>query len=580
MIFNELKKNLKKDFSSFKKLKLALLGDSSTQLLSQAIRGTGYGMKLDINIYEADFNKVDQEILDLSSELYSFQPDVTLIFESGHKLLQKFNKTKSDSRIDFANTQFNRINQLIDVLQKNIETKVFCFNYPEIDDRVFGNFANKVQASFIFQQRKLNFLLSEFSLKNAGLNICDISTIQNTLGRNKLFSPSIYINTEFVISIDALPLVAESIVQMIAVLQGRILKCIILDLDNTIWGGVIGDEGIENIQIGQLGIGKAFTEFQYWLKKLEQRGIILCVCSKNFESVAKEPFEKHPDMVLRLKDIGVFIANWENKVDNIKLIQKILNIGFDSMVFIDDNPFERNMVSQSIPAITIPELPTDPAEYLEYLYGLNLFETASYSLEDGYRTELYQKEAVRIVAQSSFNDENDFLKSLNMISEVKAFDSFSIPRVAQLSQRSNQFNLRTIRYDEADLKLISDQKRFKTFSFNLEDKFGDNGLICAVILVEKESDELFIDTWFMSCRVLKRGMENFVLNIIVDSAYKNGYNTIIGEYLATEKNGLVKDHYKNLGFHLEHGYWLLKTTMYRVRECFIKIKGKQDYAKN
>lgn len=572
MTFNELKKNLKKDFTGFEPLKLALLGDSATQLLAQAIRGAGYEQQLDINVYDAGYNQLDRQILDLSSELYMFQPDISLIFEAGHKLLQKFNKTEADARGAFAENQVNRISQLVDTLHSNLKTKVICFNYAEEDDCVFGNFANKVPSSFIFQERKLNYLLAEYAAKNAAFYVCDMSAIQSKLGRDLLFSPSIYTYSEMVLSIDALPVVSESVVRMIAAFQGKYKKCVILDLDNTVWGGVIGDDGLENIQIGGLGIGKAFIEFQYWVKKLQQRGIIVCVCSKNTESVAKEPFEKHPDMVLRLKDIAVFVANWENKAHNIKLIQQFLNIGFDSMVFLDDNPVERDMVRQNVPDVSVPELPEDPAEYLEYLYTLNLFETVSYSSEDANRTEQYQQESKRVATQTSFINEDDFLKNLIMLSDVQSFNSFSTPRVAQLSQRSNQYNLRTVRYCEEDINRIVGSVRHHTFSFTLEDKYGDNGLICAVILEEQQPKELFIDTWFISCRVLKRGMENFVLNTIVDYARNKGYHTVVGEYLPTAKNDLVKDHYSNLGFTKDGALWRLEVATYHSKKCFINTK--------
>jgi FkbH-like protein len=373
-----------------------------------------------------------------------------------------------------------------------------------------------------------------------------------------------------VVSIDALPYFADAVVKIIAAFQGNFKKCIIIDLDNTTWGGVIGDDGLENIQIGSLGIGKAFTEFQHWVKKLQQRGIIVAVCSKNTESIAKEPFEKHPDMVLRLEDIAVFVANWENKVNNIRKIQQILNIGFDSMVFVDDNPFERNIVRENIPQITVPELPEDPALYLDYFYGLNLFETVSFSGEDAKRTQQYQEEAERVVFQESFTNENDFLKSLNMISDTKPFNDFTIPRIAQLSQRSNQFNLRTVRYSEEDVKQITQSDNYFTLSFTLEDKFGDNGLICAIILEKKDDKTLFINTWFMSCRVLKRGMEVYTLNSRVELAKENDYDQLVGEYIQTQKNEIVHDHYKNLGFKAsEKNLWKLNVKEYKIKENFI-----------
>jgi len=569
--FSQLKKNLKKSVEGLKTIRLAILGDSATQFAAQAIKGMGVEHSLNLAVFEAEFNQIDRQIFDSSSELYAFNAEVILIFQSSHKLLQKYNKTNNFN--SFAEDNITHIQHWLSVLQTKTNAKIIFCNFTEEDDRVFGQYANKVESSFIFQLRKLNYLLQDISLQTNNLYICDLSTIQNTIGREKFWSPAIYTNTEMVVSIDALPYFADAVVKIIAALQGDFKKCIILDLDNTIWGGVIGDDGLENIQIGQLGIGKAFTEFQHWVKKLQQRGIIVAICSKNTESIAKEPFEKHPNMVLRLADIAVFMANWENKAYNIRKIQQILNIGFDSMVFVDDNPFERTIVRENIPQITVPELPDDPALYLDYLYGLNLFETVSYSGEDAKRTQQYQEEAERVVFQESFTNEDDFLKSLNMLSDTKPFDDFSIPRIAQLSQRSNQFNLRTVRYTEEDVKRIAQSDNYFTLSFTLEDEFGDNGLICAVILEKRDNKTLFIDTWFMSCRVLKRGMEAYTLNSIVELAKANGYNQIIGEYIPTKKNEIVREHYKNLGFsEITENTWKLDVEQYEMKNNFITKK--------
>lgn len=542
--FSTLKKILKKDLSSLPKIKAALLGDSATQFLATAIKGVGAQRGFNVDLFEADFNQVERQILDASSELYEFAPDYTIIFQSTHKLLSKYGKLPPEKYAALADERLDFVRSAL----ANIKGKIIYFNYPEIDDEVFGNYANKIQNSFVYQIRKLNFKLMNLASLSNNLHICDLSGIQNKLGRDFIFKPSIYVNSEMLLSIDAVPAVASRAFDIISSLAGKSKKCVILDLDNTLWGGIIGDDGLENIQLGSLGIGKAFSEFQLYLKKLKNRGIILAVCSKNTESVAKEPFEKHPDMVLRLEDISVFVANWDNKADNIRHIQKILNIGFDSMVFLDDNPFERNIVRENLPAITVPELPEDPAEYLEYLYNFNLFETASYSENDAERTKQYQVEAQRAEAQKSFTNESDFLKNLNMLSDVQPFNKFNTPRVAQLSQRSNQFNLRTVRYDEADIARIAADPSYASFSFTLEDKFGDNGMICALILKKQDDKTLFIDTWFMSCRVLKRGMENFTLNTIVNYAKENGFSKITGEYIPTAKNKLVENHYANLGF--------------------------------
>jgi FkbH-like protein len=383
-----------------------------------------------------------------------------------------------------------------------------------------------------------------------------------------MFHPSVYVNSDMVLSIDVLPAVAATTLDLIGAFSGRIRKCLILDMDNTIWGGVIGDDGLENIQLGALGIGKAFTELQYWIKKLKYRGVILAVASKNTESVVLDAFDRHPDMVLNREDIAVFKVNWDNKVDNIRQIQNALNIGFDSMVFLDDNPFERNMVREAIPAITVPELPEDPADYLEYLYTLNLFETGTMSDEDRERTKLYQTQALRDSAMESYSNEDDFLAALNMHSDVKSFNSFNSPRVAQLSQRSNQFNLRTVRYTEAEIASLAGSPD----TFTLEDKYGDNGIIGVVILKTESEDTLFIDTWLMSCRVLKRGMENFILNTLVAAAKEKGFRFLKGEYLPTAKNEMVKAHYQQLGFQPTGDQWLLDLNAYEHAKTHIALK--------
>ena len=570
--FLQLKKNLKKDFSHLKAIKVAVLGDSATQFLTQSIRGLGYDNQFDLQIWEADFNQVERQILDPTSELYEFAPEIVIIFQSSHKLLGKFNTSKPEYQSLLASNEIAAIEKLHEVVANKTNAKIIYYNYTEIDDSVFGNYSGKTERSFLFQLRKLNYELMVFASKNSSFYICDISTIQNQIGKSNFFQTSVYINTEMVLSIDVLPHVATKTISLINALHGKFKKCVILDLDNTTWGGIIGDDGIENIQIGSLGIGKAFSEFQYWIKKLKNRGIIVAVCSKNTESVAKEPFEKHPDMVLRLDDISVFIANWENKADNIRQIQKILNIGFDSMVFLDDNPFERNMVRENISEITVPELPEDPAEYLEYLYTLNLFETVSFSYEDVERTKLYQIEAQRISIQEKFTNEDDFLKSLNMTSLVESFTAFNRPRVAQLSQRSNQFNLRTVRYTDSEIEKISLSPNYFTFAFTLEDKFGDNGLICVIILRKIDLKTVFIETWFMSCRVLKRGMENFVLNTIIDFSKENGFEIVKGEYIPTIKNDMVKDHYLNLGFAEKDALWSLDLNSYNKKSTYINKK--------
>ncbi len=574
--FKQLSRNCKHREVASSAPRMALVGDTATQFLATALRGEAINRGYDLELFEAEYNQVERQFLDPSSELYTFEADYIVLFQSTHKLCEHHSMLSDSERASLAD---NRLAFLTSICQNPQLTgkKLICMNYPEIEDTVFGSYANQVESSFTYQVRKLNYGLMQLAREYSNLFICDIAGVQNKIGRDRMFASNVYVSTEMVLSIDALPYVASRVIDIVSALRGQFKKCLILDLDNTVWGGVIGDDGLEGIQLGHgLGIGKAFTEFQMWVKKLKQRGVIICVASKNNEETAKEPFEKHPDMVLHLDDIAVFMANWETKVDNIRAIQQILNIGFDSMVFLDDNPFERNMVRENIPGITVPELPEDPGEYLEFLYGENLFETVSYSGTDKDRTKQYQVEAQRVSLQKTFANEADFLKSLNMVSEVSGFTKFNTPRVAQLSQRSNQFNLRTVRYTEADIEAMAADKDVIDLSFTLEDKFGDNGLIAVVIMKRHDDVTLFVDTWFMSCRVLKRGMENFTLNTMVEQAKARGYKRIIGEYLPTPKNKMVEEHYLHLGFisvdDASTAQYMLDVQNYKPRECYIVKK--------
>lgn len=571
--FKELKRNLKKDNSSLPEIKVSVVGDTATQFLATALQGEAIERGYRVDMFEAEYSQVERQVMDPTSDLYQFGAKYTIIFQSTHKLLEKYSLLPAS---EWSNLAEERL-AFVRTVCESVQGKIIYYNYPEIGDGVFGSYENKVPSSFIYQIRKINLGLMELAQEYQNLFICDLSEIQAKYGRDFFFDSSVYVSTEMILSIDVLPIIASRTLDIICAIEGKFKKCLILDLDNTVWGGVVGDDGWENIQIGHgLGIGKAFTEFQQWVKKLKNRGIIICICSKNDEDKAKEPFEKNPEMVLKLEDIAVFVANWDNKADNIRTIQGILNVGFDSMVFLDDNPFERNMVRENVPGVTVPELPEDPGDYLEYLYSLNLFETASYSSADKDRTKQYQVEAKRVSSARAFTNEADFLKSLNMVSEVKGFDSFNTPRVAQLSQRSNQFNLRTVRYTEDEIKALSTNPDYACFSFTLEDKFGDNGLICVIILEKKDTETLFVNTWFMSCRVLKRGMENFTLNTLVAYAKENGFKRIIGEYLPTLKNGMVKEHYPSLGFTKLEGadtaQFVLDVDTYNNRECYIAKK--------
>jgi len=573
VLFKDLKDNLKKDFSGLPLRRLALLGDSATQFLAKAIRAYGYEEKISFEIFEADFDQLNGQILDGDSELYHSDPEFIVLYLSAERLWDRFAGTELKARANFAGQILSEIQNWWYTIATHSNAKIIHLNFVELNDAVFGHFAAKTTASFPYQIKKVNFELMNLAQEQRHVFIADVAGLSNQVGYTNTHDPRLYAVAKVAFALDFLPAVAKSVVDIIRAISGNLRKCLIFDLDNTIWGGVVGDDGMENIEIGDLGMGHAFDALQRWAKELKHRGIILAVCSKNEEDAAKQPFQEHPDMTLRLEDIAVFAANWNNKVDNIKYIQKALNIGFDSMVFLDDNPFERNLVRELLPGVTVPELPEDPALFVSHLCSLNLFETASFSEEDLQRTRQYQEEITRAGFQKAFTSIDDYLASLGMVSSVKAFDDFSLPRVAQLTQRSNQFNLRTKRYTEAEVDRMRKSEDFITLTFDLQDKFGDYGLIGLVILEKWKETTAFIDTWIMSCRVLKRGMEEFIVNGMAKEARNLGVQRLIGEYLPTAKNKMVKDLYLQMGFAQSNEKWELDLQQFKEFKTFIQPRN-------
>ncbi len=577
--YSELEKiSLRADTAGLPAVRLAVLGDCATQHLCRAVRGCGFEEGLAVEIWEADYDQIELQLVDGASELYESRPDIVFFMMCQEKLYDEFCRTPQKERAQFAERMRDKIAGYWETLASRCEARILQSNFMLADDAVFGNYANQTAYSYVYQVRKLNYLLmQEASGQGAGqrrASIVDMDLIQQRYGAERVRDDRTYFVGKLPVSLKVLPAVAKQVIDVMKALRGTVRKCVITDLDNTLWGGVIGDDGIENIQIGELGQGQAFTRLQRWLKELKERGILLAVCSKNEEAAAKLPFEKHPEMVLGLEDFAVFVANWEDKAGNIRSIQQALNIGMDSIVFLDDNPFERQLVRSLIPEICVPELPEDPTEYLPFLQSCNLFETASFSQEDAQRTGQYREEFARAAGKAQFQNYDDYLKSLGMEAYVSAFDPFHTPRIAQLSQRSNQFNLRTVRYTEADVERLSADDNYITMFFCLKDRFGDYGLISVVALEKQENDTLFIAQWLMSCRVLKRGMEEFIADTIIQKAKEAGFAKVIGEYLPTPKNKMVAQLYERLGFApLGEGRYAADVNSYRMHETFIGVQA-------
>ena len=564
-----LMRNCRKDASAFPTTRFALLGDCATQHIAGAIRGYAFEEGENFELFEADYDQIDAQLMDGDSELFAFQPESVLIYHCTEKLYERFTRTDPAARAGFAEAEIRRVRAEWTRLNARAKADILFFLYLPEDDGVFGSFAFHEESAFPYQLLKLNYLIAESAREFGNVRLLDLAPLRAKLGQSAFQDAKMYAIAKMPLSTAALPLVASRVVDAVRARKGRFHKCAVLDLDNTLWGGVIGDDGLEGIQIGDLKQGHAFTEFQTWVKELKNRGVMLAVCSKNDMKNAVEPFEKHPDMVLRMEDFSAFVANWEDKASNIRRIQKELNIGLDSMVFFDDNPFERNLVRSMLPEVEVPELPEDPAEYVRFVREQNLFDTASFSEEDRVRTERYRAERSRAELGAEMQNYDDYLKALEMKAVAAPFDAFHIPRISQLTQRSNQFNLRTVRLTEQETEEIAASDRFITRYFTLRDRFGEHGLI-AVVVIEKREGEAFVKEWLMSCRVLKRGMEQFIADTIVKVSKEAGLSRVVGEYIQTPKNAMVKDLYESMGFvRRPDGLFEADTGLYQPHKTWI-----------
>ncbi len=558
--------------SSAKVIRIALLADCATQHLATIMRAIAARNGVQAELYEGNYDGVDLEILDPNSGLYAFAPQYVVILLSSEKL--KARLYASGDRRTFADETVGRLENLWGAFRAHSQATIIQSTFVLPSERAFGNYELKVADSVgsIFTEINYRLAVKARETKNVLLN--DVDFLAAAIGRAQWLDARMWNMAKTPCRLEHVPLLAQSLLDTMFAASGLIVKCVVLDLDNTLWGGVIGDDGLEGIALGEFDEGEAFVGFQKFIRELKRRGIILAVVSKNEHANAVLPFREHPHMALKEEDISVFVANWDNKADNIRLIQKTLNIGFDSLVFLDDNPFERNIVREFLPEVVVPELPEDPSLYLQSLADLNLFETASFSEADLQRADQYREEAQRELTKTHFTDINDYLTSLAMEIRLERFNAFNLPRIAQLIQRSNQFNLMTRRYGEAACEAMMKDPSLAPLTLRLADKFGDYGLISVVIL-KHAGEDLEIDEYLMSCRVLQRGVESFTMNNIFSYAARLGAKRVVGHYLPTAKNDMVKGFFKSFGFEkVADGdggasQWALAVDAYRPRQTFM-----------
>ena len=529
------------------KKKVAILGGSTTNEVADQLGLFLLQYGIEAEFYQSEYAQYWQDAMFGTPELDAFHPDIIYIHTTWRNITD-FPTTQSaadeiDSMLD---AQYQHFLTMWQKLSQKFHCPIIQNNFDRPNYRLMGNrdiYDPHGRSNFI---SRLNQLFYQYAAQQEDFYINDIDYLSADYGLTAWGDAFYWHMYKYAMCLDAIPSLANSIANIIKAIYGKNKKALVLDLDNTLWGGVIGDDGVDGIAIGpEVPEGQVYAEFQSYCKALKSIGVILAVDSKNDEANALAGLN-HPDGILRPDDFVSIHANWENKDLNLKAIADELSLGVDSFVFADDNPAERAIVAAQLPGVATP--PLDGAEnYIKMLDHGGYFEVTTLSGEDLKKTELYHANAQRRQAEASFADYDAYLRSLDMHATIRGFENIYIQRIAQLTNKSNQFNLTTLRCSEDDIRAMAENPNWLCLYGKLVDKFGDNGVV-TVVAGEQQGDTLYLRLWLMSCRVLKRGMEDAMMDCLVQDAVKRGVKTIVGYYYPTAKNAMVKEFYGGMGY--------------------------------
>lgn len=559
-------------------LRVALLGGSTTSEVTDFLELYLLAKGFRPSFYQSEYGRFYEEAIHEPEKIQAFAPDFIYIHTHYRNVQRMPSSAMSPQQVDnLLASEVARYTQIWSSLQNAVGCQIIQNNFDPSPFNSLGSLDSVVTTG---QNRFLLDLNREFSraaLADSRLVINDIHLQSAQLGLDNWFDWRRWYSYKIVTTPEGSSLIARSLATLIAAMRGKSKKCLVLDLDNTLWGGVIGDDGADHIQIGnETAVSEAYTAMQKYCLSLRERGVLLAVCSKNDEQAAKLGFD-HPDSVLKLEHFSCFKANWEPKSVNIEQIARELNLGLDSFVFVDDNPAERAIVRAQLPQVSVPEVGAEVALYPFILQQERYFEVASLSAEDFKRAEAYTENAARLTQQAKFSDYGEYLDSLAMSAEIDSFQPVYLERITQLINKSNQFNLTTRRYTYSEIQKVAGSAEHICIYGRLRDTFGDNGLV-SVIIGTIRDQELVIDLWIMSCRVLKREMELAMLDGLATRAQAAGLKTLTGRYIRSDRNSMVKDHYSQLGFEPvegnteEHSEWRLHLATYQLRTRHILIE--------
>jgi FkbH-like protein len=527
--------------------RLGLVSNATTDFIRPALVATALRHGIALECVAAPFGQVAQEALSSDSTIQRAEPDAVLVAVDGHGLpLRPVPGDAAAAEVVVAEA-LDYLESVWNAFNRNLKASCIVQTIARPVDPSFGSLDLSLPGTLRNIVDTLNRAIAVHAAKTDDV-LLDVAGLAETVGLDQWHSPIEWHMAKLPFANKFVPIYAEHVCRLLAAMKGKSRRCLVLDLDNTLWSGVIGDDGLEGIIIGQGDpTGEAYLNVQQVALGLRERGIVLAVSSKNEDATARLPFQQHPEMLLREEHIAVFQANWRDKAENIRAIALELSLGLDALVFLDDNPAERDLVRRLVPEVAVLELPTDPSLYTRTLMASGHFEAVTFSAEDRARADFYRDNARRVALQKQSTDLEGFLRSLEMIISFRPFDEIGRSRVAQLINKSNQFNLTTRRYSEAEVKDVAADADCFTLQVGLSDIYGDNGMI-SVIICRRNNSAWHIDTWLMSCRVLGRGVERAVLQEIVHHAELNGIDTLVGTYHPTARNGMVQDHYAGLGF--------------------------------
>ena len=528
--------------------KIAVLGGSTTNDFCKMMEIFLLDNGIKAEFYQSEYGQYWQDAMFGSSALDEFQPDVIYIHTSFRNLismLPQFGASKSDADASLRNAETH-----FSYMWKQLKEKYHCpiiqnnFEFPGY--RLMGNRDAWDYSGSVRFVNRMNEFIAEYATAEESFYVNDIQYVSACYGLDKWLDDSVWYLYKYACALEAIPHWSYNIVRIIKSLYGKNKKVLALDLDNTLWGGVVGDDGVDGIEIGsENATAECFKAFQNYVKEQKQLGVLLTVASKNDLQNALDGLN-HPDGILHPDDFIIIKADWENKDRNLAQTAAQLNLGIDSFVFVDDNPTERALVSESIPVISVPEM-ISPATYIQTLDRNGYFESTVISDDDSKRNEMYKANAARAELELSFGDYKEYLLSLDMRADIKPFPELYISRITQLTNKSNQFNLTTKRYTEDEIRSVATDDNYIALYGKLIDRFGDNGVV-AVSIGKIEDESLHIDLWLMSCRVLKKDMEYAMLDTMVEEAQKRNIRRIVGYYFPTAKNNMVRELYHKFGF--------------------------------